>query len=149
MKTRREKIKKLRKKLSEKLDRMHESIRKEYEGGEIVNKALELDRTPLAQQIHYKDIRFFSKSDHENMLDARENNWTLGPDPVLKNVLNGDYDENTRKGRDENDLYERFMSKAVYEAYLSEVVGRQITIERYEGECGFLSNNGTNPKIMD
>ena len=136
----------LRSKLRNKLREMHDSLRARYSGFELMDKVLELDRTPLARLSMYYSHELFEDSDHENMLDATDSIFRLDSDPVLSTVL----DESVynlpskptrrekKKRRHRQDIYLRRLQKHVYERYLSEAVGRPITIEDYEREFGFL-----------
>jgi hypothetical protein len=87
----------------------------------------------------------FDTTDHKNMLNASDGLWRIDSDPVIANVLTDSiYDNRSKnslkKQKDRQGIYNgRRMKKEVYEGYLSEAVGKPITIEQYEREFGFLS----------
>jgi len=110
----------------------------------------QIDESPLSRILFTDTFELYDRSDHENML--RATNWLFrsDSDPVLKNVLDHSvYGPNAprhtkrerKKARHRADIYGRRLQKHVYERYLSEAVGKPITVEEYEKEFGFLSDN--------
>ena len=113
----------------------------------------QVDESPLGRILFNDFSELYDRSDHENMLDASDSLFRNDSDPVLTTVLDESVYElnvpgNTRrerkKGRHRSDIYRRRLQKHVYERYLSEAVGKPITVEEYEREFGFLS--GVNEK---
>jgi hypothetical protein len=103
-----------------------------------------LRESPLGRIVYIEPGEIFDRSDHENMLDASDGLFRLDSDPVIERVLTDDiYEKGLRKRqRHRADIYGRRLQKHVYERYLSEAVGRPITVEEYEREFGFLSDKG-------
>ena len=111
----------------------------------------QLDGSALGRIVSNEPSKIFDISNHENMLDASDSIFRNDDDPVLSTVLNddvhklnvpGNIKRERKKARHRSDVYSRRLQKHVYERYLSEAVGKPITVEEYEREFGFLSEGG-------
>jgi len=109
----------------------------------------QLEESPLAQILKNDFFELCDRNDHENMLDATDSIFRNDSDPVLSSILDksvyklnvlGNIKRERKKARHRSEIYGRRLQKHVYEKYLSQVVGKPITIEQYEKEFGFLSS---------
>jgi len=110
-----------------------------------------LQKSPLGMIVNQETLEIFDVSDHENMLNASGSVFRNDSDPVLSTILSdgvyklnvpGNTRRERKKSRHRADIYGRRLQKHVYEKYLSQAVGKPITIEEYEREFGFLSGKG-------
>lgn len=108
-----------------------------------------LDESPLGRIVHQEVGEIFDRSDQENMLEASDSIFRNDSDPVLSTILHdcvyelnvpGHTRRERKKVRHRRDIFGRRLQKHVYERYLSEAVGKPITVEEYEREFGFLSD---------
>jgi hypothetical protein len=150
--SRRLEIEKLRHKLFEKLLGLFNEIHDRYK-----DEHVRVEQSPLGRIVYDLDHthNLFDRSDHENMLDASDSLFRNDSDPVLSTVLDesvykldtpGHTKRERKRARHRLDIFRRRLQKHVYERYLSEAVGKPITVEEYEREFGFLSGVNENSK---